>query len=144
VDFSPEKALAWTRSPTPTTPMADPTFAEAWCAKHGTAPEAFATTVLPRALHAHARLVAPVIRFFDHNHFAADLDLVRAAGGLRRVRDLADEITDFNHHPANTGFWRQTMNVRISTHRLRHLMRATLPHHAAKDGSRPPVPGAGA
>ncbi|MEI6861501.1 MAG: hypothetical protein WCL04_04535 [Verrucomicrobiota bacterium] len=118
--------------------MASPTFAEAWCAKHGIAPADFAAAVLPRVLHLPARLVMPLCRFFNANHFAADMDLVRAAGALRRVRDLADEITDFTHHPANTGFLRRVLRLRVSTHRLRALMRATLPPHG-DGGSRPPT-----
>lgn len=69
----------------------------------------------------------------NKNHFAADLDLVRAAGRLRRLRDLADEIADFNHHPANVGFWRTQLKLRLSTTRLRALMRATLPRADSVD-----------
>ncbi len=111
--------------------MADPTFAESYCVKHGLAPASFAEDALRHALYPHARLFLPLCRIFSSNHFAADLDLVRAAGVLRRVRDLGDEITDFNHHPANCGFWRVQLRLRISTQRLRTLMRATLPRKPA-------------
>ena len=118
--------------------MADPTFTEAYCAKHGTPPADFAQAVLRRTLYPHARLLLPLCRFYNANHLAADMDLVRAAGELRRVRDLGDELSDFNHHPANVGFWHRQMKVRISTQRLRALMRETLPLTA---DSRPPTAG---
>ena len=51
---------------------------------------------------------------------------------------LADEIEDYNRRPANCGFWRVALRVRVSTHRLRALMHATLPR--VQDRELPPAP----
>ena len=106
--------------------MSGVSFIEAFCVRHRLPPERFEQAVLRRTLYAHARLLAPLCRFFDRNYLAADVDLVRAAGTLYGARDLTGEIADFTHHPANCGFMREVLRVRISTKRLRTLMRATL------------------
>jgi len=119
------------------TAMPAATFAEIYCERHQLPPEDFEKTVLHETLYPHARLFAPMCRTFNPQHFAADFDLIRAVGRLQRLRDFTDEAKDFAHHPANTGFWHSLMRVRVSTKRLRLLVKATLPRGEA--GSRPPM-----
>jgi hypothetical protein len=106
--------------------MTEKTFAELYCEKHGLKPEAYASVVLKRCLYPHASLVAPLIRAFWPEHFAADLDFVQSVGRLRRFREFYYEAEEFAHHPANRGFWRRTANVRVSSRALRRMVRATL------------------
>lgn len=106
--------------------MSTNTFAEAYCLQHGIPSDRFAQVVLARTLYPHARLLAPLLRELDADHFAADLDLVRGAGQLRRVRDFSNEAAEFAYHPANRGDLRRLLRLRISTQRLRHLMQKTL------------------
>ncbi len=119
--------------------MARLTFAELYCTRHGFAPEIFAPAVLRRALYPHTRFFAALIRHFDSDYFAADLDLVRAAGRLRHLRDFASDAEDFAHHPANRGTLRRTFRLRVSVRRLRSLLRATLadPREPATTGDGP-------
>ena len=98
------------------------TFAEAYCSKHGIPGDRFEAVVLARALYPHARLLAPILRVMWPQHFAADLDLVRGAGQLRRVRDFSLESLDYTHHPANQGGLRRVLRLRASTQRLRRLV----------------------
>jgi hypothetical protein len=79
-----------------------------------------------RALYPHARLVAPIIAFLWPEHFDADLDFVRSVARLRRYREFFFESEEFAHHPANRGFWRLAAHIRISSRRLRRIVRATL------------------
>lgn len=67
----------------------------------------------------------PILR---HNHFAADFDLIYGVERLRRLREYAAEVERFNEHPANRGWLRRSMQMRVSTTRLRALIRETLPH----------------
>jgi hypothetical protein len=117
--------------------MTASTFAEIYCAHHKVPPVDFEITVLLRTLPPHARLLAPLCQLFNRNHFVADIDLIRAVGRLHRLRYFSDEVADFKHHPANCGFWHNQMRVRVSTKRLRQLLKATLPR--GEEGSHPPM-----
>lgn len=106
--------------------MTEKTFAELYCEKHGLRAEDYETVVLRRALYPHARLLAPFLRLMRPEYFAADLDFVRSVARLRRFREFFYESEEFAHHPANRGFSRLTVNLRISSRTLRRMVRATL------------------
>ncbi len=106
--------------------MTEKTFAELYCEQNGLKPEEYEAVVLNRSLYPHARLLAPFVRMLWADHFAADIDFVRNVARLRRFREFAFESEEFAHHPANRGFWRLTVNLRISSRTLRRLVRATL------------------
>jgi hypothetical protein len=61
------------------------------------------------------------------NYFAADFDLIYGVENLRRLRDFKTEVARFNEHPANRGLLRRTFCFRVSTCRLKELIRETLP-----------------
>lgn len=63
---------------------------------------------------------------FDSDFFAADFDLIRAVGRVRRLKDFDTEAHAFAHHPANRGILRKKGRIRVSTKRLRSLMRETM------------------
>jgi hypothetical protein len=107
--------------------MTASSFAEIYCARHQVPPADFEIAVLLRVLPPHARLLAPLCQLFNRHHFAADIDLIRAVGRLNRLRHFSDEASEFKHHPANCGFWHNSMRVRVSTKRLRQLCKTTLP-----------------
>lgn len=111
--------------------MRSPTFSEAYCRLHDIPADRFERAVLARALYPHARLLAPFIRMLWPQHFAADLDLVRGAGQLRRVRDFSLETLDYSHHPANQGGLRRLFRLRASTQRLRRILVGTLHNDAS-------------
>ncbi len=117
------------------------TFSEAYCRQHKLPPEDFERAVLAAALYPHARLLAPLIRSAWPNHFVADLDLIRSAGRLRRLRDFSVEVTEFLYHPANIGSLRQVFRLRVSTQRLRQLVQKTL--HDPANAKHPPTEGTG-
>ena len=119
--------------------MVASTFKELFCAGQKIEPEAYAAAVFARTLYPHARPWVPLFRTLNSNYFAADMDLIRATGTLRRCRDFPDEVLDFNHHPANQGFYRQTLRIRVSAKRLKALLRETLPRgEKGDDGSNSP------
>ncbi len=110
--------------------MTEKTFAELYCEQNGLKPEKYEAVVLRRSLYPHARLIAPLIRWIWADHFVADIDFVRNVARLRRFREFAFESEEFAHHPANRGFLRLTVNLRISSRTFRRLVRATLhPEH---------------
>ncbi len=106
--------------------MNERTFADLYCERHGLNPDDYVRTVVRETLYPHARLLAPLVRFLWSRHFSADIEFVQSVGMLRRYREYAVESEEYAHHPENRGFWRATLNVRISSRRLRRLVRATL------------------
>jgi hypothetical protein len=117
----PAAALAEEPAPAPLKPM----FAERFCAQHRLAPERCQEEIFRRTLYPRARILAPLVRFFNAKHFAADRDLVQGVAQLRSRDKLADEIAYFRRHPWNRGFWRQTLHLRISVRRMEKLVAAT-------------------
>jgi hypothetical protein len=116
--------------------MSRATFAELYCARHGLAPDAYQQAVFRRVLYPHARPLAWLLPLLDRDYFAADLDLVRAAGLARKLGEYANDAEEFVHHPANRGALRRVLRLRVSARRLRALLREVLP----ASGSAPPFP----
>lgn len=107
--------------------MSNPTFAESFCAHNQIPPEQFAREVFKRVLYRRARWVSWLLPLIWRGYFAADFDLIYGVERLRRVRAFAIEVDRFNEHPANRGFLRRTLGLRVSTCRLRALVRESLP-----------------
>ena len=107
--------------------MSNPTFAECYCAKHNIPPEEFARTIFNRALYRRTHIFKWLLPLLHQGYFSADFDLIYGVERLRRVRDFSTEAERFNEHPANRGFLRRTLCLRVSTNRLRALIRETLP-----------------
>ncbi len=106
--------------------MYEKNFAELFCEKRGVSPDKFVETAFKLSLYPHARMVLPLFKLIWPDHFASDLEFVASAGQLRRFREFTFESEEYAHHPANRGFWRVTANMRVSSRRLRRLVRTTL------------------
>ncbi len=120
--------------------MNDKTFATRYCAQNSVSAADYEAAVLRAGLYPHARLIAPLVRFIWPDHFAADLDFVQKVGRLSRMRDFFHEAEEFVHHPANRGFWRTVMHVRVSARALRRVVRATLHVSGATPETEPDAP----
>ena len=107
--------------------MSEPTFAECFCAQNQIKPADFARCVLKRSLTPQTRWVRWFLPLIEPAHFTADFDLIYSVGELRRLREFPDEVTRFNAHPANCGWLRRKLGLRVSSRRLRGLVRTTLP-----------------
>lgn len=118
------------------TPMVShPTFAECFCARHGVPREGYARAVFARALYRRARPVAWLLPVFRRDYFEADFDLIHEIEWLRRAGDFEREVERFYEHPRNRGCLRQGLRLRISTHRLKRLVRETLRAGEGEAGS---------
>jgi len=106
--------------------MNDTTFAALYCAQRKIEQVDFDKAVLSETLYPHAKWFAPMVRLIWPRHFVADHDFVEAVGKLRRFREFFNESEDFAHHPDNVGFLRSTLNMRISSRRMRRLVREVL------------------
>jgi hypothetical protein len=121
--------------------MSNFTFAESFCEQNQIAPEQFARAVFNRVIYRRTRVVAWLLPRLWRGYFAADFDLIYSVEGLKRMRDFAPEVTRFSEHPANRGWLRRTLCLRVSTNRLRALIRETLPRSVEGDTAEPPVRG---
>ncbi|MCW5549066.1 MAG: hypothetical protein KIT44_08890 [Opitutaceae bacterium] len=99
------------------------TFSELYCEQQGIAPAEFSRHAFRRALYPHARLLAGAISLLDSDYFSADRDFVEDVGRLTRYHDFVSSGMDYSHHPANRGFMRQLLLVRVSTERMRRMVR---------------------
>ncbi|TAG27575.1 MAG: hypothetical protein EAZ36_06730 [Verrucomicrobia bacterium] len=106
--------------------MADQTFSELYCKQHGISPEFYARSILNETLYPHARLVQNLVRLFAPEYFALDLEFVNHVAALRRYRDFFPEANAFSQHPDNSGLLRTRLNLRVSSRRMRRLVRSIL------------------
>lgn len=103
-------------------------FAEKYCTRYGIAPSQHARAVLWRALHPLAQLLYPVLAL-PRDCFEADYELIRTVGRMTHLRDFDLEVLTHSHHPANRSFARRILKLRVSSRRLRVLMREMLGPH---------------
>jgi hypothetical protein len=106
--------------------MTEKTFAELYCEKRGISAEDYAKLLFKETLYPHCRPFVWLIRMVWPRHFAADVEFVNSVARLRRFREFYYESEEFAHHPENRGLWRITLNFRISSRQMRHLVRTTL------------------
>ena len=55
-------------------------------------------------------------------HFTADYDFIEAVGWLREQRDYQATVREFTAHPANRGFLRRWLRLRVSVRRVSELV----------------------
>lgn len=101
-------------------------FAEIYCEQHGLLPEKFTAHIRSRTLYPHARLIVPFLLLFNSDYLSADNDFIQDVGWLSRYRDFSNSSFEYIHHPANRGFLRRALRLRVSTERMRKLVRKTL------------------
>lgn len=106
--------------------MHERTFAEIYCEQRGVLPENYAKTVTRETLYSHARVLASLIELVRPRHFSADIEFAHGVGQIRRYRDYGTEAEGYAHHPENRGYLRALFKVRISSRKMRRLVRTTL------------------
>jgi len=99
------------------------TFLELYCSQHQIEPEDFPKVVFQHALHLHARPFVTLTTLLKRYHFAADYDFINNIGQLTRYRDFDLYMQGFSRHPQNCGFLRRGLRLRVSSRRLRFIIR---------------------
>lgn len=107
--------------------LPSPTFAECFCAKYNVPREKYARAVFNRVLYRRTHLFKWLLLYLQPQFFAADFDLIYGVENMRRMKEFSAEVDRFNEHMANHGSLRRVFGFRVSTTRLRMLMRETLP-----------------
>ncbi|MCF3650930.1 hypothetical protein [Synoicihabitans lomoniglobus] len=99
------------------------TYGERYCRAHHIPSELFLHHVAARSLHAPLRWFWPFFKVSLADYLDVDLDCIRIAATLKSHRDLEDELVEFSYHPRNQSFFRRVLRQRLSTHRLRRVLR---------------------
>ena len=102
---------------------AERSYAERYCSLHGLPPERFTDHVFKRSLHAPLRWLWPLIGWMVRSHFEIDRQTVQTIGRFHSRREMSEELIEFSYHPRNRHFMRRVAGQRLSTHRLRRLLR---------------------
>ncbi len=100
-------------------------FQELYCEKHGLGTEQYAKHIRQRALYPHARLFTPFLTLFNGDYLAADNDFIQDVAQLTRYNDFFNSSFEYIHHPANHGLLRRWLKLRVSTERMRRIVRGT-------------------
>jgi len=119
--------------------MRNPTFAECFCEKYDIPREKYARAVFNRVLYRRTHLFKWLIPWFMPNYFTADFDLIYGVENLRRLREYIPEVDRFNDHIANHGWLRRAFCLRVSTGRLKRLIRETMSDRSP-GGTNPGLP----
>jgi hypothetical protein len=99
-----------------------PTFKQRFLEKTGGHPDDFIRDVLRLTLPLHARLLLPLARILEQSVLAADYDLISDLAQLTSRREFSDSVGVRRFHPANRGFLRKVIRVRVSIARLHRLV----------------------
>lgn len=94
------------------------TFKQRYCSAHGLPAADFERVLLRQCLYPHARALRVLLELFAPDFFGIDLEFIRAAGAVRTRRELMTEMAGFRHHPANAGFARATLRLRVSAQKV--------------------------
>lgn len=104
-----------------------PLFITLYCRRRGIAPSAFARDLLLRSVYPQTRLMVGLLTQLNPGHFEADLEFIVDVGQLRRRVDFGDAAESYLSHPANKGFLRRKLKLRISVRRMLEIVTAELP-----------------
>lgn len=107
-------------------------FAKLYCEHHDIDTSDYLLTLFKRSLYPHARPLKWLLQWLSPNYFRADYDFVHDVGRIRRFKDYELAVEEFIYHPANRDNpLRTLLRIRVSSGRLRRIVRATMRQHAA-------------
>lgn len=106
------------------------TFAELYCRHYGVAAKNFERSMFWRCLHRRAWPLVAVVRIFNRDYFAPDMELIRDLGRRTQATSLTEDIADYHSHPMNVGVLRHRLRIRISIRRVSKEAHRLLPGRA--------------
>ena len=102
------------------------TFKSKYCQRYNVLEKDFENSVLKEALYPHARFLTPLLHLLYPEYLEPDRDFIQSVARIKDYAHFFDESLDFSFHPKNVGIARRTLNLRISTRRMRNLVRNVL------------------
>lgn len=101
-------------------------FATRFCRQNQIPAISYRSALLARSLYPAARWLRPLLKLLNRDHLSADLELIDNLGHLTRGRDFHNEAHEFNHHPANRSFMRDSLRLRVLIRRIQDIFYATM------------------
>lgn len=105
---------------------------QSFCESHGCEPRQFQRRLFHEALYPHARVIAPFLGGFDSAYFAADRELIAAAGQALTLHQLREEVRYYRSSAELRRWPRGVARLRISTQQLIRIVR---PHLSTGEAS---------
>lgn len=99
------------------------TFAEIYCERENLSPAELNHVLFIRALYPPARLIVGLVRWLNPRHFIADYEFCEDVGYLRSLEDFSLALGSYIEHPANRGFLRRRLRIRVSARRMLQIVR---------------------
>lgn len=97
-------------------------FKEAFCRRFGCTEEAFLEELFWRALAPRWRWLVSLLRRVNRGAFRADFEYLERIGAATSWRDVASLANGIRRDPGvNRGFWRRSLQLRISGEHLLKL-----------------------
>jgi hypothetical protein len=100
------------------------TFAEIYGERAGLPPAELNHVLFSRTLYPQARLIAGLVRWLNPRHFIADYEFCEDVGYLRSLEDFSLVLGSYIEHPANRGFLRRRLRIRVSARRMFKIVRS--------------------
>jgi hypothetical protein len=110
-----------------------PLFISLYCRRRGIAPSAFARDLLLRSVYPHTRPLVTLLTQLNRGYFEADYEFIVDVGQLRRRTDFGAAAESYISHPANKGFIRRRLKLRISVRRMLELVEDVLPQQVPSE-----------
>lgn len=111
------------------------TFREAFCDYYRCPPEEFVVRATRKSLRWRARLLRPLILFFNPEHFKPDFEFLEMLGSARSWKDVHAAMGAFeSNNRLRGGFYRNRCKFRASGRRVAALITRVL-GDAASHGS---------
>lgn len=103
------------------------TFREAFCKYYDCVPEEFVVRATRRALHRRARLLKPLLLFFNPEYFKPDFELLERLGSARNWQQVHAALGAFeSNNRLRGGVARNQLKLRASGRRVRALVERVL------------------
>jgi hypothetical protein len=115
-------------------------FRDRFCSRFGVAPERFEKAVFRRTAYTLARCLRAIIPGTSPEFFAPDDDFIAGVARISRRSDFAEEAEEFAHHPANRGFLRRVLRIRVSIGRMQSLAGVVFEERDSVSHSHSPPP----
>jgi hypothetical protein len=112
-------------------------FRQIYCSRNGITEADYAEHLLEKALPIHARAfrLFSIVTFQNKNHFRSDFDFINDVGCLRHYSDYSQSVDEFHVHPWNQRtLLRGLLRLRVSTHRVRQIVREQLKTKPKNEG----------
>ena len=106
-------------------------FMMVYCRTRGVIPSAFASELLLQTVYPHTRPLVGLLAQLNPDHFRADHEFIEDVSCLQHHADFGNAAESYVTHPANAGFFRRRLRLRISVRRMLQVVNAVFPQEVS-------------